>query len=190
MDFRIFGVFSYLFKAGALVRVSCLTAEFPVPQTGSVKCSCARWAAVAQCCVSAYGVRLCLLTYHLWFWLYFCCCDVCWTPFSSLFACLFGFFYIIPVDVLTSSTYGTSIFFHHQYLCNDTTAEIPLSLSAFECLNCQKVDLLREYSVNYNLVSNTHFFDVSLSTDLSDNDSSLIGLFRLCVISIKYWNGA
>lgn len=74
----------------------------------------------------------------------------------------------------------------HQYLCNHTTAEIPLALSASECLNCQKVQLLREYSVKYNLVSTAHFFDVSLSTDLSDHDSSLIGLVRLCVISIKH----
>lgn len=188
MDFRIFGVFSYLFKAGALVRVSCLTAEFPVPQTGSVKCSCKVSCSCPMLCLSLWAqalpayLPLVVLTVFLLLW--------CMLNSFFLSVCLFGFFYIIPVDVLTSSTYGTSIFFHHQYLCNDTTAEIPLSLSAFECLNCQKVDLLREYSVNYNLVSNTHFFGVSLSTDLSDNDSSLIGLFRLCVISIKYWNGA
>lgn len=68
-----------------------------------------QWAAVAQCCVSAYGVRLCLLPCHLFFWLYFCWCDVCWTPFCSLFAFLFGFFCIVLVDVLTLSTCGTSI---------------------------------------------------------------------------------
>lgn len=37
MGSRVFGVFTYLFNADALVKVSCLSAAFPVRQAGSVQ---------------------------------------------------------------------------------------------------------------------------------------------------------
>lgn len=37
MGSRMFRVFADLFSAAALVKVSCLTAAFPVHQTGSVQ---------------------------------------------------------------------------------------------------------------------------------------------------------
>lgn len=73
-----------------------------------------QWAAVAQCCVPADGVRLCLLPYHLYSWLYDCLL-LMWCMLNSFFlsVCLLVWgFRVNPVDVLTSSTCGRIVFQH------------------------------------------------------------------------------